>query len=200
MTAALPASARGSSTRWSASKALSAMRASASSPGRRASAPARSCSWPPVRWKPTGLPSASTSAWILVVSPPLLRPIAWSGPAFWGRRPRAGRVLMSAHDGAVDHRIFVVSLCGEVLEHPLPHAGLGPAAEAGLHLDPTAEPLGQIAPGNARPIAVEHGLDKQPVILGGHAHMPDPPRQQILDPRPLIVPHAVASHRSAPHR
>jgi hypothetical protein len=30
--------------------------------------------------------------------------------------------------------------------------------------------------------------------------MPDPPRQQILDPRPLIVPHAVASHRSAPHR
>src|SRR3954454_25157319 len=107
---------------------------------------------------------------------------------------------MSAHDGAVDHRIFVVSLCGEVLEHPLPHAGLGPAAEAGVDLDPTAETLWQIAPGDARPIEVEHGLDKQPIVLDSYAHMPNPPRQQIADPRPLITPQAVASHRSAPHR
>jgi hypothetical protein len=63
-----------------------------------------------------------------------------------------------------------------VLEHPLPHAGLGPAAEAGLHLDPAPEALGQIAPRDTGAEAVEHGLDKQPVILGGHAHMPDPPR------------------------
>src|SRR3954453_23669228 len=86
------------------------------------------------------------------------------------------------------------------LEHALPHAGLGPATEAGLHLDPTAKALGQIAPGDASPIAVEHRLHEEPVILGGHAHIPDPPRQQILDPLPLIISHAVASHQSAPHR
>src|SRR4051812_49589806 len=98
---------------------------------------------------------------------------------------------MRAHEGRVDHGVFVVGVDRQVLEHPLPYAGLGPATEAGLHRDPTAEPLGQIAPGDARPIAVEHRLHEEPVILGGHAHMPDPPRQQILDPRPLIISYAV---------
>src|SRR3712207_8377563 len=45
----------------------------------------------------------------------------------------AGRVLMSTRDGAVDHRVLVVSVRCHVLEHALPHASLGPAAEAGLH-------------------------------------------------------------------
>src|SRR3954470_7988585 len=131
----------------------------------------------------------------------------WSARPCCGRSPDprpvfggAGRVLMRAHEGRVDHGVFVVGGDRQVLEHPLPYAGLGPATEAGLHRDPTAEPLGPIAPGDARPIAVEHRLHEEPVILGGHAHMPDPPRQQILDPRPLIISHAVASHRSAPHR
>jgi len=109
-------------------------------------------------------------------------------------------MLMGTHDGGVDHGVLVVSVDRQVLEHPLPHAGLGPAAEAGVDLDPAAEALGQIAPRDTGAEAVEHGLDKQPVIFGGHAYMADPPRQQILDPLPLIISHAVASHRSAPHR
>jgi hypothetical protein len=28
----------------------------------------------------------------------------------------AGAVLMSAHNGAVDHRVFVVGVCGEMLK------------------------------------------------------------------------------------
>jgi len=28
-------------------------------------------------------------------------------------------MLMGAHDGAVDHRVFVVGVCGEMLKHPL---------------------------------------------------------------------------------
>jgi hypothetical protein len=109
-------------------------------------------------------------------------------------------MLMSPHDRAVDHGVLVVGVGRHVLEQSLPHAGLGPAAEAGLHLASAAEALGQIAPGNASPIAVEHGLNKQPIVLSGHAHRPDPPRQQILDPLPLIILQAVASHWSAPHR
>ena len=85
-TAVLPAAASGSRTRASASDALSAMSVSASIVGSRWSAPTRSCASPPVRKKSIGLPSASTRAWILVLSPPRERPIAWSSPAFFGRR------------------------------------------------------------------------------------------------------------------
>jgi len=67
---------------------------SASSEGSRASAPCRSCACPGVRWNPVGLPRASHVAWILVVSPPLLRPIAScsrtslvSCPLFYGHLP-----------------------------------------------------------------------------------------------------------------
>src|SRR5215210_4738424 len=73
------------------------------------------------------------------------------------------------------------------------------AAEAGLHLDPAAEALRQIAPGDTRAIAVEHGLDKEPVVLGGAADMPDPARQKVSDPLPLVIAQAVASHPSGPH-
>jgi len=90
ITAVLPASASGSSTRASASNALSPIRVSASIVGSRWSAPTRSCASPPVRKNPIGLPSASTRACILVLSPPRERPIAWSSPAFFGRRHYAG--------------------------------------------------------------------------------------------------------------
>ncbi len=50
-----------------------------------------------------GLPSVSTVAWTFVLNPPLLRPIAWSSPSFL----RAGAVLMRAHDGCVDHGVFI---------------------------------------------------------------------------------------------
>ena len=38
--------------------------------------------WPPVRLTAKGLPSASTMAWIFVVSPPREWPMAWSDPLF----------------------------------------------------------------------------------------------------------------------
>ena len=53
------------------------------------SAPVRSCACPGVSITSTGLPSASTRAWILVVSPPRERPIACS-PFFFVRRRCAG--------------------------------------------------------------------------------------------------------------
>ena len=38
----------------------------------------------------SGLPDASTMRWIFVLNPPLLRPIAWFSPSFFGRRRCAG--------------------------------------------------------------------------------------------------------------
>ena len=54
--------------------ALSAINVSASIVGSSWWAPTRSCASPPVRKKSIGLPSASTRAWILVLSPPRERP------------------------------------------------------------------------------------------------------------------------------
>src|SRR3954471_13609139 len=108
-------------------------------------------------------------------------------------------MLMSAHDGAVDQRIFVVSLSGEVLEHAVPNAGDGPAAEASLHLDPVPETLRQVTPGNPGQIAVKDSLDKQPIVPRCHTNRPLTARQEVSDPLPLILTQPVASHRSAPN-
>jgi hypothetical protein len=72
-------------TRSSASYALSAISKSACISRSRWSAPNGSWAWPPLRTKATGLPNASTKAWILVLNPPQDLPMAWSAPAFFGR-------------------------------------------------------------------------------------------------------------------
>src|SRR5687768_3858780 len=131
ITAVWPARASGSRTRSAASNALSAISMPAARSGSRASAPCRSCACPGVSANPVGLPSASTRAWILVLRPPRLRPMA-SSPPFWVHR----RCADGAHDRAVDHRVLVVGVTGQVLEDPRPDPRLGPAAEAGVHLLP----------------------------------------------------------------
>ena len=119
--------------------------------------------------------------------------MAWS-PSLLG----AGTVLMGAHDRAVDYRILVVGIGSEVLEHTLPHTRLGPTAEPPMHANTITKALREIAPRQTCTITVEHRLDKQPVVLRRRSHMARPPRQKVLNPLPLIVPEAVASHQSAP--
>jgi len=36
-------------------------------------------------------------------------------------------VLVGSHDGAVDHRVFIVGVGGEVLKQSLPHARFWPS-------------------------------------------------------------------------
>jgi hypothetical protein len=72
--------------------------------------------------------------WPLVLNPPRECPIAWLSPDFFG----TGAVLVSAHDGAVDHRVFVVGIGCEMLEDPLPDSGFSLAAEAQMDILPVA--------------------------------------------------------------
>jgi hypothetical protein len=74
-------------------------------------------------------------AWILVLSPPRERPIAWFSPSFLDART----VLMGSHNCTVDYAILVVSIGGEMLEHALPHARFCPAAETPMRISPVAE-------------------------------------------------------------
>src|SRR3954453_22046687 len=109
----------------------------------------------------------------------------------------AGAVLMGTYDGAVDHRIFGVSVPGQALKDPLPDAGSGPAAEAAMDVLAVTKARRQIAPGDAGAIAVEDGIDKQAVVRGSHANRTRPAGQQIPDPLPLVVTKGIAVHRSA---
>jgi hypothetical protein len=63
-------------------------------------------------------------------------------PSFLG----AGAMLVSAHDGGVDHPVFVVVIAGQELENPLENAALGPSVEALIDDLPVAKALGQITP------------------------------------------------------
>jgi hypothetical protein len=47
-------------------------------------------------------------------------------PRLWTIRA----MLVSAHDGGVDHHVFVVVIAGQEFENPLENAALGPSVEA----------------------------------------------------------------------
>jgi hypothetical protein len=57
--------------------------------------------------------------WILVLNPPLLRPIAWFSPSFLG----AGAVLARPHNGAVDHGACPVSVKHRLDKQPIVPGG-----------------------------------------------------------------------------
>ena len=62
---------------------------------------------------------------------------------------------------------------------------------------PATESLGQIPPGAATAVTVEHSLDKEPIVLGRAADVTFTPRQKVLDPVPLIISKSVTKHRPA---
>jgi len=71
---------------------------------------------------------------------------------------------MSAHDGSIDHHVFVVVITCQELENALETAILRPSTKAPVHDLPVAETRGQITPRNANSISVENGFDEQPIV------------------------------------
>src|SRR6516162_8060488 len=111
----------------------------------KGSAQARSWSCPAVSIKAYGLPNASASAWILVLGPPRDRPMA--GAPFFSR---ASAVLVSAHNGGIDHHVFVVMIFSQQLENTIEDPALRPPAEPLVDRFPMAKPLREVAPGTSR--------------------------------------------------
>jgi hypothetical protein len=81
-------------------------------------------------------------------------------------------MLMGAHNGAVDHGVFIVCVGREMLENPLPHTGLCPTAEPAMHILPITEALRQVTPGCSDSVAIEYRLDEQPVVSRGYSDGP----------------------------
>ena len=106
-------------------------------------------------------------------------------------------MLMSAHDGGVEHHVFVVVIAGQQLENALENAAFRPSAEALVHNLPVTETRWQIAPGNSCSISVKDRVNEQTVVRCGTADMAFPAGQKIFDPLPLVVAQSEALHGSA---
>jgi len=96
-------------------------------------------------------------------------------------------VLVSSDNGAVDHGIFVVGISGQAFEDALPNPIFRPAAEPPMRVLPAAEALGQVAPRNSGTIPIEDRFHKATIVLGSRADISQLPREQVLDPLPLIL-------------
>src|ERR1700680_4285298 len=96
-------------------------------------------------------------------------------------------MLMSAHNGGIDHHVFVVVITRQHLENALENPALCPPIEALVDDFPVAETCGEITPGNASAISVQNRFDEQSIVRCRAANMAFPARQKILDAIPLIV-------------
>src|SRR5215469_4252156 len=169
------------------------MKASGSTASSNGSAQARSWVCPGVSITSTGLPSASTTTCILVVSPPRDRPIAWSPFFFVRRRCAGGRARWWRRSSCI-----VVVITRQQLENALENAALRPPIEALVDDLPIAKTLREIAPRDTSSKSEENRFDEQSVVRRSPSHMAFAARQKILDPIPLIVAQPIASHPSAP--
>src|SRR6185436_13337388 len=144
MTALAPRSFR-SATMSLLSNAVSPISAPKASPSRSGGTPTVSKRCPGKSTKRTRLPSASVSARILVVRPPLERPMAWREVPLCPLP-----VPVDLDDGRIDHGVFQVGLVRDGVEQPRPDVRLHPVAEAREHAVPVPERGRQIAPRTAR--------------------------------------------------
>ena len=71
-----------------------------------------------------------------------------------------GTVLVGSHNGAVDHRVFVVAIAWQVVKDALPDPGFGPATEPSLRVLPVAESLRQVAPRYSGAVLIQDRLDE----------------------------------------
>ena len=107
-------------------------------------------------------------------------------------------MLMSSDDGGVDHRVFVVRIVSQRLEKTLPNTALRPPREPRVNVLPIAEALGQIAPRRPRAEFPNHRLNKKSIAqLAIASDMSWTTRQQMFNPRKLIVAQSVAPQMKA---
>jgi hypothetical protein len=73
---------------------------------------------------------------------------------------------MSPHNGRVNHGVFVVWIIRQLAKYLLPDPAFAPTTVAGMHFAEVSKPFGQVAPGDACPVAVHYGFDKEAIIAG----------------------------------
>src|SRR5689334_17772998 len=156
------------------SKAVSAIKAPNSMSLISGATPTVSKCCPGSSTKRTRLPKASVRARILVVMPPLERPMAWRAVPLL-RLGRDGEPRLSPgqalDDRGVHHGVLHVRRVRDGIEQPFEYVGLYPVAiplEDGV---PAAKQGRQIAPGAAGSRNPQHRFDKAPRLLSASGVM-----------------------------
>jgi hypothetical protein len=94
---------------------------------------------------------------------------------------------MGANDGAVEHQILVVAVGCQGGEHPLPYAGVAPAAEPPMHRLPAAVALRQVTPVRAGSQHPQTAIHEQLIIRSRPARITGLAWQQRRNLRPLPI-------------
>jgi hypothetical protein len=94
---------------------------------------------------------------------------------------------MSAHNGGIDHHVFVIVIARQEFENAFENPALRPSAEALMDDLPVTKTLRQITPRNAGSISVQNGFHEQSIVGSGATDMAFATGQKILDPIPLVV-------------
>ena len=102
-------------------------------------------------------------------------------------------MLKGSNDCAVDRGVLIVCIGSQNFKDSLPEATLTPAHVASVNHPKVAKAFGQIAPGNACAITIEHCLDKEAIILGSHSDGSHSAGEQVLNTLPLIITESIAS-------
>jgi hypothetical protein len=87
---------------------------------------------------------------------------------------------MGAHDGSVDHHVFVVAIACQQLENAIKSAALRPPAETLVYDLAVAETRGQITTGNLGSVSVKNRIDEQPVVRCMPPRWPSRPGRKSL--------------------
>ena len=158
-----------------------------------AGAVAMSLTCPAVNFSRIGRPCWSTTAWILVVSPPRERPRHRSAPPFCRRA-----LLMDANYRSVDHSNVPVVSFGDRIHQPIPDPRLPPSVEAVVNCRGRPVTLWQIGPSRARSQDPEDAVQHPPIIDPRHTAWLI--RQTRLDCLPLGIRQLIPAHRKTPVR
>jgi hypothetical protein len=96
-------------------------------------------------------------------------------------------MLMRAHNGGIDHHVFVVVITRQRLENTLKNPAFRPSAEALIDNLPIAKAPRQIAPRDPGSKAKENRFDEQAIVRRSSSHVTFAARQKVFDPFPLII-------------
>jgi hypothetical protein len=79
---------------------------------------------------------------------------------------------MSAHNGGIEHHVFVIGITRQGFEYTFENTILTPSPEAPVRRFPIAKTRRQIAPWNASAVSVNDGLYEQAIVRRSPSDMP----------------------------
>ena len=101
---------------------------------------------------------------------------------------------MRSHNGAVDHRVFVVRRGAQQGKDAAPYATFGPTAPSAVGIVPITKTLGTVTPGDTGAVPVYHRVDEPAVIRRRYADGARSSWQPVSDQVPLVVTKLVRAH------